>query len=60
MLRVLPVTDDHARLNKLRPELCDNIHHPADAANATPNSNPPMSPSKLEDRARSIPQGYHL
>jgi hypothetical protein len=59
MLSVLPVTEDQMWLSKLRPELRDNIHHPSDATNTTPTSNPPTTANKTEDRERSIPQDYH-
>jgi hypothetical protein len=59
MLSVLPVTDDHTWLSKLRAELRDSINHPTDPTNTTPSRNPPPTASKTDDRARSTPQGYH-
>jgi len=61
MLSVLPVTDDQTWLNKLRPELRDNINHPAEPAKTTPISKPATSATTIEDRAvlGVISQDYH-
>src|ERR1700722_440557 len=71
MLRVLPVTADHIRLNTPRPDVCE-INHPIAPAHDSPKNNPTTraAANEAEDRGRlaerkpasgstCIPQGYH-
>src|SRR5271155_3620699 len=54
MVRVLPVTAENMRLNSVRPEVCDNIIHPAATSSSAPSNTPMISDERTpaKDPAR--------
>src|SRR6266496_997040 len=71
MVRVLPVTADHIRLNRDRPEARESTNHPIEPTNITPSNSPTKraNPTVARDRgdwggdgtrgSPGIPKDYH-